>query len=235
VESVQIDPSSNGIDLRPRVLTSSTTWLVPGVRLTCCMLACLMPTCILLYWIYNSRRSFWMLPSICMYCCSNYCNTFMVVSRILSLISSRSPSFNTMGSPCDLSDFFFFLVPPCSSLAHLFRINGVLYPSSPLPPCPKISSSSISSKGDLSRFFDLCSSCYTCSLAVHSCLTQAFFMTSFFFYATRVCVTFLATSFLFCATQISSHVLGPIAKSDEVCHCTSHFTKISFTYVFFTK
>jgi len=137
---------------------------------------------------------------------------FVVVSMILSSISSRSHSVKTIRSPCDLYDFFFFLVPHCCSLSHLFRINEVLYPSSPLSPFLESSSSSISSEGDLSHFCDSHCSYSSCSLATYSCSTWAFSMDSLFFFSLSVCTTFLATSFLFYAAELTTPLLVPTSK-----------------------
>lgn len=70
MDFARMDMSSNGIVLRSRVLTSSTR-LVLGVRLTCSVLTCSVPTYILLDWICSSHRSFLTLPSFYMYCFSN--------------------------------------------------------------------------------------------------------------------------------------------------------------------
>lgn len=55
---------------------------------------------ILVSWCYNSRRSFWTPPNVCMYHFSNGCSTSIVASLNLSLISSRFLSVKTMGSNC---------------------------------------------------------------------------------------------------------------------------------------
>ena len=93
------DPSGNGMTLRSRVCSSSATVPLPCVRFAYALLACSKRTWIMFAWIYGSRRSLWILPSVYMYYCSNYCNTSIVVSLTLSLISSRSPYVNTIDMP----------------------------------------------------------------------------------------------------------------------------------------
>ncbi len=145
-----------------------------------------------------------------------------MVSLILLLISSRSPSINAMGSTCVLSYFIFFHVPPFFSLPRLFKIKGVHYPSSPLPPCPETYSSSVFDKGDLSPYYDSHCSCSAFSLAAHSCFMRAFSPTAFFFYSTRVCTSFLVTSFIFFAIELSAPMLIPISNSDGAHHSVGH-------------
>jgi len=177
--------------------------------------------------MYSSRSSFWMLSSICIYCCSNCYNTSFAVSFILSLVSSISPSVNTMGSPCDLSDFCFFLGPPCCSLPRLFRIIGVLYPSSPSLPCFDNSSSLVSGEGD---FPLLCDLCYSCSLAAHSFAIRAFSTASFF-----LCVAHLDASFLFYTTEIHVPLLALVFKSKEAHFSAGHHVITSYMFVSFPK
>lgn len=77
------------------------------------------------------------------------CNSSEVVSRTLSIISSRSPFVNVMGSNGGLVAFVLFRDPSFCCYLYLFTWNGVLSPSLPPSPCANCSSSSVSGKGDL--------------------------------------------------------------------------------------
>ena len=143
-DSMQTDPSRKEMTLRYRVRSISVTASLPCVKIACGLLSYPTPTRILFSWIFYSCKSFWMLPIICMYCCSNYCNTSVIVSVIMSSIKSRSPSVSNMGSIwlC-LSDLFFFCCPPVYSFVCLFRMKGVLFSSVSPPPYSNSSCSSV--------------------------------------------------------------------------------------------
>lgn len=175
-----------------------------------------------------------MLPKNCIYFYSNCCSTSIVVSLILSLISFRSPSIKTMGSPYDLSNFCFFLAPPCYSLLHLFKIEGVWCPSSPPLPCPKSSSSSFFDDGDLSLCCDSISSFSSYSLEACPCSTPDFSVASLFFYSSSVHAAFLDASFLFCTAELPTPLIFPASKSEGACHSAGHLAITSYTYVSIT-
>ena len=147
-----------------------------------------------------------------MYCRSNYYNTSIVVSHILSPISSRSPSVNIIGLKCVcLLDFCFFHDPPVYSCPRFFRMNGVLYPSLPPLPWSNNSCSSVLGQANLSPSYDFCYSLSVFSLAVCSFAKRAFCATalaaSFFFCSVSGCTTIWAASFHFFTTELSAPML----------------------------
>lgn len=128
------DPSSNGMNMRSRVLSVSSK-----VALTCYRLAWILLTCptlawSCLIWICNSHRYFCMFPSSCWYWCLNYIHSSVTVLWTLSLISSKAPLVRTIGSMCTcLSNFCFLLSLEVFSLWCFVTLKGVLYSFPPLP------------------------------------------------------------------------------------------------------
>lgn len=226
------NPSGKGMNLRSRVRSSSNTVLLPCARLTCTSLA--FPTLFWIRraWICSSRRSFWTLPSVYIYCCSNCYHNYVVISLTLSLISSRSPSLRTIGSMCIcLSDLCLFRGPTVISILHFFNVNGVLF-SSPLPPrCFDYSFSFVRWEVDFSNY----------SMPAHSASTRSFTMryfsgtdlvaASFFFCSARAHIAFWAASFHFCATELSETLLVPTPSFVGFHHLDGHPPTISCTFV----
>lgn len=170
-----------------------------------------------------------------MYCCSNCCNSSVVVSWTLFLISSRSPSIKVMGSTYILPNFYFLWEPSYYCSLHFLSQNGVLFPSSPLPPYANFASSSMASKVDLPILCDARCSCSACSFAVHPCSIRAFSVASFFRCATNFCAAYFAASFLFFSADLLVPLLVPTSKFDGVRHSTGHRLITSYMSLFVTK
>lgn len=126
-----------------------------------------------------------------MYYYSNYNNTSIIVSQMLSLISLILPSISTMGSTCVcLSDFYFFCCPPFCSCECFFKMKGVVCSSLPPPPCYENSCSLVWWEVEFSLSFVSFYSCYAYTLATQSSSIRAFLVAT------------LATSIFFCSVKV---------------------------------
>lgn len=239
--SAWTNPSSKGMTLRSRVLSISNSFSHPWARLTCTLPAFPTLTWNLPVWISSSCISFWTLPRICMYYCSNCCHSFVVVSLTLSAICSRSLSMRIIGSmrAC-LFDLWFFLGLAIICVIRFFNVKEVLCSSPLSPPCSDSSYSSVCWKPDSLTSFMSMHSVLVRSFTVCSFSIASFTVASFFLCSTNARDDACSTSFRFCVAIISTIELSPpwlvcAPTSVGFHYSVSQLPTISFTFVSKTK
>lgn len=138
-----------------------------------------------------------MLPSFCIYYCSNCYHNIVMVYLTLSPIWSRSPSLRTIGLMCIYFFYFcFFLGPTFLSFQQIFNVKGVPCPS-PSPPSYLDSSCSFLclEVDSLTSFVPI----FFTSTRSSSLATLV--ATPFLFYSARSCISLCATSLFLCTTE----------------------------------